>query len=188
MSMDLEKIAQGVSLILQGAGVELTGEVANTPQRVARMYQEIFGGLLENPADHLKVLIEDEHDEMIILRDIPLYSVCEHHLLPFLGQAHIAYIPKNGAITGVSKLARVVSGFARRPQLQERLTSQIADAIMARLEPSGVITVIEAQHLCMTMRGIRKPDSKMVTSALRGIFHTDVAARNEAMGLLLHRK
>ncbi len=185
--MDIEKITQGVTMILEGCGVDLTGETANTPSRVAKMYQEIFGGLDENPADHLKILIEEEHDEMIVLRDIPLYSICEHHLLPFLGKAHIAYIPKNGVITGVSKLARVVSGFARRPQLQERLTCQIADAIMAKLNPEGVITVIEAQHLCMTMRGIRKPDSKMVTSALRGIFHHDNAARSEAMSLLLSR-
>jgi GTP cyclohydrolase I len=184
MKFDLEKISQGMKMIMEGCGITLKGELEKTPLRVARMYEEILAGLKENPADHLRPLVEDEHEEMVILRDIPLYSVCEHHFLPFIGKAGVVYIPRNGVITGVSKLARVVEGYARRPQLQERLTSQIADAIMQKLNPLGVIVVVEASHLCMAMRGVQKPNSKMVTSAIRGIFHDDLPARNEAMSLL----
>ena len=155
-----------------------------TPVRVARMYEEIFCGLGQDPARHLEVYFEeDEHEEMVLVKDIPIYSMCEHHLLPFYGKAHVAYIPK-GKITGLSKLARVVEGYAKRPQLQERLTSQIADAIMDKLKPRGVIVVVEAEHMCMTMRGVKKPGSMTLTSAVRGLFRTQEATRAEAFALI----
>ncbi len=146
------------------------------------MYAGICGGLHEDPAAHLTRQFEADHDEMILVRDIPLYSLCEHHLIPFLGKAHVGYIPnKDGCITGLSKLARVVEGYARMPQVQERLTTQIADAIESALDPRGVLVVVEAEHLCMSMRGIRKPGANTVTSAVRGLFRTDIATRAEAM-------
>ena len=146
------------------------------------MYAETCAGLHENPARHLKVTFDAGHDEMIMVRDIPLYSMCEHHLVPFYGQAHVAYIPNtDGRVTGLSKIARLVDGFARRPQVQERLTTQVADAIEESLSPRGVLVVMEAEHLCMAMRGIRKPGASTVTSAVRGVFRDDAAARMEAM-------
>lgn len=182
---DQKKIEQAVRMILEAIGEDPEREgLRETPARVARMYAEIFAGLMENPADHLEKYFNVDHEEMVLVRDIPVYSVCEHHLLPFFGVAHVAYIPRAGSITGLSKLARVVEGYARRPQLQERLTSQIADAIMERLHPRGVLVVIEAEHMCMTMRGVKKPGAKTVTSAVRGIFQQNPATRAEAFALI----
>jgi GTP cyclohydrolase I len=159
--------------------------LVRTPARVADMYAEIFAGLDEDPATHLTVRFDADHDEMVMVREIPLYSTCEHHLVPFIGKAHVAYIPgDDGRITGLSKLARLVDGFARRPQVQERLTTQIADTIDTVLKPKGVIVVIEAEHLCLSMRGVRKPGSLTVTSAVRGLFKTSAATRAEAMGFI----
>lgn len=156
-----------------------------TPSRVAEMYAEIFSGLHDDPARHLAVTFEADHDEMIMVRDIPLYSMCEHHLVPFHGRAHVAYIPgHDGRITGLSKLARLVDGFSKRPQVQERLTAQIADAMVVALGPRGVLVVIEAEHLCMGMRGVRKPGSITLTSAVRGIFKENAATRAEAMAMI----
>ena len=184
-AFDHDKVERGVRLILEGIGEDLDRSgLRDTPARVARMYEEITSGLRSEPADVL-VVFEDGHDEMIIVRDIPMYSLCEHHLLPFVGKAHVAYIPnEQGQITGLSKLARLVDGLARRPQVQERLTTQIADAIMERLEPRGAMVVIDAEHLCMTMRGVRKPGSVTVTSAVRGQFREVLSTRMEAMNLL----
>jgi GTP cyclohydrolase IA len=152
---------------------------------VARMYTEIFGGLHEDPASNLTVTFEADHDEMVLVRDIPLYGACEHHLIPFAGRAHVAYIPgPDGRITGLSKIARLVEGFARRPQVQERLTTQIADALVEVLQPDGVLVMIEAEHLCMSMRGVKKPGALTVTSAVRGLFKTNAATRAEAMSLI----
>jgi GTP cyclohydrolase I len=149
------------------------------------MYSEIIGGLHDDPARHLEVMFEADHDEMIMVRDISFASICEHHLIPFIGRAHVAYIPgRDGRITGLSKLARLVDGYAKRPQVQERLTSQVADQLMDKLEPRGALVVVEAEHLCMSMRGVRKPGALTVTSAVRGIFRSDQATRNEAMGLI----
>ena len=159
--------------------------LVRTPSRVADMFSEIFSGLEEDPASHLTVRFDADHDEMVMVREIPLYSTCEHHLVPFIGKAHVAYIPgDDGRITGLSKLARLVDGFARRPQVQERLTTQIADTINEVLRPKGVLVVIEAEHLCMSMRGVRKPGSLTVTSAVRGLFKTNAATRAEAMGFI----
>jgi GTP cyclohydrolase I len=158
-----------------------------TPVRVAEMYAEILGGLHDDPAHHLTVTFEAEHDEMVLVRDIPIYSLCEHHMVPFAGRAHVAYIPgDDGRITGLSKIARLVEGFARRLQVQERLTTQIADALEDVLKPAGVLVLIEAEHLCMSMRGVRKPGSRTVTNAVRGLFKTNVATRAEAMSLITY--
>jgi GTP cyclohydrolase IA len=159
--------------------------LARTPHRVAEMYREIASGLHEDPAHHLTVTFEADHDEMVMVRDIPIYSFCEHHLLPFHGRAHVAYIPgDDGRITGLSKVARLVDGFAKRPQVQERLTTQIADAIVTALAPRGAFVLIEAEHLCMSMRGVRKPGSVTVTSAVRGMFKANPATRAEALSIL----
>ncbi|BAF59580.1 MAG: GTP cyclohydrolase I FolE [Pelotomaculum sp.] len=182
---DQHKIEKAVRLILEAIGENPEREgLKGTPARVARMYEEIFSGLQEDPEEHLQKIFSEEHEEMVIVKDIPLYSICEHHLLPFYGKAHVAYIPRKGKVTGLSKLARVVEGFAKRPQLQERLTSQIADTIMRRLNPIGVLVVIEAEHMCMTFRGVKKPGSKTVTSAVRGLFRKNVATRAEAFSLI----
>jgi GTP cyclohydrolase I len=183
--MDFEKIEQAVTMILEAIGEDPNREgLRDTPKRVARMYAEVFAGINENPSRHLKVQFSEGHEEMIIVKDIPLYSMCEHHLVPFFGKAHVAYIPRKGKITGLSKFARVVEGFARRPQLQERLTAQIADAIRDEIAPLGVLVVIEAEHMCMTMRGVKKEGSKTITSALRGIFKTNSVTRAEAFSLI----
>lgn len=184
--MDTAKIEQGVRLILEGVGEDPAREgLLDTPRRVAAMYEEIFAGLDQDAAEHFCVTFNEAHQEMVLIRDIPLYSVCEHHLLPFLGRAHVAYIPgKSGRICGLSKLARVVDVFAKRPQVQERLTSQIADTIVEHLQPQGVIVVIEAEHLCMSMRGVQKPGAVTTTSAVRGIFERNIATRAEAMSLI----
>jgi GTP cyclohydrolase I len=181
--IDTGRIEQAIREILLAIGEDPERDgLKRTPARVAAMYAEIFGGLDENPADHLNVTFEAEHDEMVMVRDIPLHSSCEHHLVPFAGRAHVAYIPgPDGRITGLSKIARLVDGFARRPQVQERLTTQIADTLTRTLEPKGVLVVISAEHLCMSMRGVRKPGSTTVTSAVRGLFRTSTATRAEAM-------
>lgn len=184
--MDQEKIRRAVSSILEGIGEDPgRPDISGTPERVAQMYAEIFSGIDKDPADEIDTFFETDYDEMIMLRDIPLFSACEHHLVPFVGEAHVAYIPnKKGQITGLSKLARVVDVASRRPQVQERLTMQIADALESRLDPRGVMVVIEAEHLCMTWRGVQKPGSVTVTSAVRGAFRENVATREEAMRLL----
>ncbi len=182
-AVDQARIAKAVREILEAIGEDPDRDgLLDTPARVARMFAETCSGLHEDPARHLKVTFDAGHDEMIMVRDIPLYSLCEHHLVPFYGQAHVAYIPStDGRVTGLSKVARLVDGYANRPQVQERLTTQVADAIETTLKPRGVLVVIEAEHLCMAMRGIRKPGSSTVTSAVRGVFRADPAARMEAM-------
>ena len=184
--VDQARIEKAVREILVAIGEDPERDgLRDTPSRVARMYAEIFSGLHEDPDQHLQVTFEAGHDEMIMVRDIPLYSSCEHHLIPFIGKAHVAYIPgEDGRITGLSKLARLVESYARRPQVQERLTTQIADEIELTLSPRGVLVVIEAEHLCMSMRGVRKPGSTTVTSAVRGLFRENVATRSEAMDFL----
>ena len=183
--MDTRKIEEGVRLILEGVGEDPDREgLRETPARVARMYEEVFAGLAQDPAVHFEKTFDEHCNEMVLVRDISFYSMCEHHLLPFYGRAHVGYIPRGGVVTGLSKLARLVEGYARRPQVQERLTAQIADAIDEVLEPQGVIVVIEAEHMCMSMRGISKPGSSTVTSALRGIM-SDGATRAEMMALVL---
>ncbi len=183
---DLAKVEQGVRLILEGIGEDLErGGLRETPGRVARMYEEITAGMRSDPSEVLRVVFEQGHDEMVMVRDIPLASICEHHLLPFIGKAHVAYIPnERGQLTGLSKLARLVDGLSKRPQVQERLTTQIADALVERLDPQGALVVIEAEHLCMTMRGVRKPGSITVTSAVRGVFRASMPTRMEAMNLI----
>jgi GTP cyclohydrolase I len=185
-SIDRARAERAVREILLAIGEDPDREgLAKTPARVADMFSEIFAGLDEDPAAHLTVRFDAHHDEMVMVRDIPLYSTCEHHLVPFVGKAHVAYIPgDDGRITGLSKLARLVDGFARRPQVQERLTTQIADTIDTVLRPKGVLVVIEAEHLCMSMRGVRKPGSLTITSAVRGLFKTNAATRAEAMGFI----
>ena len=189
MSVDVERVQAAVSEILLAIGEdpERDGLLA-TPERVASMYEELFSGLHDDPARHLEVTFAAEHDEMVMVRDIPFASLCEHHLVPFLGKAHVAYIPaEDGRITGLSKLARLVDGFARRLQVQERMTTQIADAIARVLSPRGVLVVIEAEHLCMSMRGVKKPGTVTVTSSVRGLFRSDVATRAEAMQFIRGR-
>ena len=183
--MDMQKIENAVRDILEAVGEDPQREgLLETPARVARMYAEIFAGLDDDPTRHLKLFNENKNDEMVVVRDIPLYSMCEHHLVPFMGKAHIAYIPQNGKVIGLSKLARIVDCFARRPQLQERLTAQVADFLDEHLHPMGVAVVIEAQHLCMTMRGARAAGSQTLTSALRGVMRSDARTRAEALAML----
>ncbi|MDI6716394.1 MAG: GTP cyclohydrolase I FolE [Actinomycetota bacterium] len=184
--MDKEKIAQGVRLILEGIGENLNREgLRDTPRRVAEMYEEILSGMSQDPIEVLGVTFGEDHDEMIMVKDIPLYSVCEHHLMPFIGKAHVAYIPnEDGRICGISKLARVVDVYTKRLQVQERLTMQIADALVEALNPLGVMVVVEAEHLCMSMRGVKKPGTITVTSAVRGQFRKRTAARMEALSLI----
>lgn len=184
--IDQPRIAAAVREILAAIGEDPNRNgLVNTPDRVARMYAEVCAGLHEDPVSYLETTFEVGHDEMVMVRDIPLYSLCEHHLIPFLGTANVAYIPSgSGQVTGLSKLARLVDGYAKRPQVQERLTTQIADAIEGSLEPRGVLVVIEAEHLCMSMRGVRKPGTTTVTSSVTGIFRENVATRAEAMRFL----
>jgi len=186
--IDLPRIERAVREILAAIGDDPDRDgLAGTPARVARAYAEQFSGLSQHPEDVLSTEFDAGHDELILVRDIELYSTCEHHLVPFFGRAHVAYIPnEKGQITGLSKLARLVDVYARRPQVQERMTSQIADALMRVLEPRGALVVIEAEHLCMSMRGVRKPGAKTVTSAVRGIIRDSATTRAEAMSLLLH--
>jgi GTP cyclohydrolase I len=182
--VDIERIKKAVKEILLAVGEDVEREgLKKTPERVARMYSELLGGMQEDPKKHLRSIFTEDYDEIVLLRDIPFYSICEHHLMPFIGSAHVAYLP-SGAVLGVSKLARIVDCFARRLQTQERLTYQIADFIMNSLKPKGVAVVLKASHSCMTIRGIKKPGSVMVTSALRGIFRRDPKSRNEVMSLM----
>jgi GTP cyclohydrolase I len=183
--MDLKKIEKAVKMILDAIGEDPGRHgLKETPARVARMYSEIFSGIAADPAKEIKMFHEGEHEEMIMVKDIPFYSVCEHHLVPFIGKAHVAYIPTKGKVTGLSKLVRVVEGFAKRLQVQERLTSQIADTLMEKLGPRGVLVIIEAEHLCMSMRGVKKPGSVTVTSAVRGIFRKNTTTKAEALALI----
>ncbi len=184
--VDHDRLVAAVRELLEAIGEDPTREgLIRTPERVASMYAEISAGLHTDPADHLTVTFEADHDEMVMVRDIPLYSICEHHLVPFHGHAHVAYIPgPDGRITGLSKIARLVDGYAKRPQVQERMTTQIADAIQRVLDPLGVFVVVEAEHLCMSMRGVRKPGAITITSAVRGMFKENAATRAEAMSLL----
>jgi len=183
--MDKKKIEKAVRDILEAIGEDpKRNDLLETPKRVAEMYEEIFAGISRDPEKELEVILDQKHHEIILLKGIPLYSVCEHHLLPFLGKAHVAYIPKNGRVTGLSKLARVVDTLSKRPQVQERLTTQIAEIIMAKLKPLGVMVVIEAEHLCMSMRGIRKSGTLTVTSAVRGIFKENQKTRSETLALI----
>ena len=182
--VDKDRIAAAVREVLAAIGEDPEREgLQGTPGRVARMYEELFAGFRDDPTLHFRAVFHEQYDEMVVVRDIPFHSMCEHHLLPFMGQAHVAYIP-DGKIVGISKIARVVDCFARRPQIQERLTEQIADLIMSELAPKGVAVVLSAQHTCMIIRGVRKPGSVVVTSALRGLCKTNVSTRNEAMSLL----
>lgn len=185
-TVDVERITRAVREMLAAIGEDPVRDgVRRTPERVADMYAELFSGLHRDPADELDVMFEAGHDEMIMVRDIPLASMCEHHLIPFVGKAHVAYIPnERGCITGLSKLARCVDTASRKPQVQERLTTEVADAIEKALDPRGVLVVIEAEHLCMSMRGVRKPGSETVTSAVRGLFRSNDATRAEAMNLI----
>lgn len=185
-AFDHGKIRDGVRLLFEGLGLDPdAAAIKGTPERVARMYDEVFAGLLVDPASVLDVMFEEGHDELVLVKDIPFSSVCEHHLVPFVGTAHVGYIPnEQGQVTGLSKLARLVDLVAKRPGLQERITTTIADALMKGLDPRGVLVVIEAEHFCMTMRGIRKPGARTVTSAVRGIMRDDAATRAEAMALV----
>jgi len=182
--IDAERIRKAVEEILLAVGEDIDREgLKKTPERVARMYAELLGGTFDDPHVHLQSVFTEKYDEIVLLRDIPFYSVCEHHLLPFIGKAHVAYLP-TGQVLGVSKLARIVDNFAHRLQTQERLTGQIADFLMQNLKPMGVAVVLQASHSCMTIRGIRKPGSMMVTSALRGLFKKDARSRNEVLSLM----
>ena len=182
--VDVAAIEQAVKGILQAIGEDVDREgLRGTPHRVAAMYAELFSGMFEDPSKHLTTRFHERYDEMVVLRDVQFHSMCEHHLLPFWGRAHVAYLPK-GKVIGVSKLARVVESCARRPQIQERLTTQIADLIMDKLDAKGVGVILEAAHTCMIVRGVRKPGSIMVTSAMRGLFKSNLATRTEAINLL----
>jgi GTP cyclohydrolase I len=185
---DLQKVEEGVRLILEGIGEDAGREgLKETPRRVAEMYREVFAGLHEDPDAVVDAVFDVGHDEMIMVRDISFAAFCEHHLIPFTGKAHVAYVPnEDGRITGLSKLARLVDVLAKRPQVQEKLTTQIADVLERTLKPRGVFVVLEAEHLCMSMRGVKKPGSETVTSAVRGVFRTDPRTRAEAMGLIRH--
>jgi GTP cyclohydrolase IA len=184
-NVNKEQIEHAVRLILEAIGEDPNREgLLDTPKRVAKMYEEVFSGLKEDPKEHFKTVFGEDHEELVLVKDIPFYSMCEHHLVPFYGKAHIAYIPRGGRVTGLSKLARAVEAVAKRPQLQERITSTIANSIVESLDPHGVMVVVEAEHMCMTMRGVKKPGSKTVTSAVRGILESDAAARAEVLSLI----
>jgi len=183
--MDKKKIEKAIKILLEAVGEDINRrDIVATPRRVAEMYEEVFWGMNKDPAKELEVVLDQKHNEIVLLKDIPLYSMCEHHLLPFIGKAHVAYIPKKGRVTGLSKLARVVEILSRRPQVQERLTTQIADIIMFKLKPQGCMVVIEAEHLCMSMRGIKRPGTLTVTSAVRGIFQENEKTRAETLSLM----
>ncbi len=183
MAVDIDRVRRAVAEILDAIGEDTGREgLRDTPDRVAAMYEELFSGVSDDPARHLTVTFAADHDEMVMVRDIPFASLCEHHLVPFIGRVHVAYIPgTDGRITGLSKLARLVDGFARRLQVQERMTTQIAETIERVLVPQGVLVVVEAEHLCMSMRGVKKPGTLTITSSVRGLFRTDAATRAEAM-------
>jgi GTP cyclohydrolase I len=183
VTVDTARAERAITELLIALGEDPSRDgLVKTPMRVAKMYEEVLAGFGENPADHLEVTFAAEHDEMVMVRDIPFASLCEHHLIPFIGKAHVAYIPgEDGRITGLSKLARLVDGFAKRLQVQERMTTEIADAIEDALAPRGVLVVVDAEHLCMSMRGVKKSGTSTVTSAVRGLFRNDAATRMEAM-------
>lgn len=183
--MDKNKIKKAIYNILEAIGEDpKKKDLLETPQRVADMYEEIFAGIGKDAESELEVVLDHKHDEIVLLKGIPLYSVCEHHLLPFIGKAHVAYIPKAGRVTGLSKIARVVDVLSKRLQVQERLTTEIADAIMSKLKPQGTMVVLEAEHLCMSMRGVKKPGTMTITSAVRGIFKKNQKTRTEALALI----
>jgi len=183
--MDKKKIEKAIQDILIAIGEDVNRkDLIETPRRVADMYEEIFSGIHKDPEKELEVVLEQKHDEIVLLKDISMYSVCEHHLLPFIGKAHIAYIPKGGRVTGLSKLARVVDILSSRPQVQERLTTQVANIIMKKLKPLGCMVVIEAEHLCMSFRGVKKPGTLTITSAVRGIFKENQKTRAETLALI----
>jgi GTP cyclohydrolase I len=184
-STDMRKIEKAVRMILEAVGENPDREgLKETPKRVAKMYDEVFAGLRQDPRQLLKVFPSEGHEEMVLLKDIPFYSMCEHHLLPFAGHAHVCYIPSKGNLSGISKLARMVDVFSKRPQVQERLTAQIADTLMEQLQAQGVLVVMEAEHYCMTMRGVRKAGSRMYTSAVRGTLADNEVTRKEALALI----
>lgn len=184
-NVDLEKIEKAVSMILEAVGEDPGREgLLETPKRVAKMYAEIFSGLKEDPKEYFKTVFHEGHEELVLVKDIPFYSTCEHHLVPFFGKVHIAYIPRGGVVTGLSKLARAVETVSRRPQLQERITSTIAESLMETLNPHGVYVMVEAEHMCMTMRGIKKPGAKTVTAVSRGILETDDIKRAEVISYI----
>ncbi|PSL41981.1 GTP cyclohydrolase I [Planomicrobium soli] len=184
-NVDLEKIEKAVTMILEAVGEDINREgILDTPKRVAKMYAEVFSGLHEDPKEFFKTVFHEGHEELVLVKDIPFYSMCEHHLVPFFGKAHVAYIPRDGVVTGLSKLARAVETVARRPQLQERITSTIADSLVDTLNPHGVFVMVEAEHLCMTMRGIKKPGAKTVTAVSRGVFEEDAIKRSEVISYI----
>ncbi|WPK11729.1 GTP cyclohydrolase I FolE [Lysinibacillus louembei] len=183
--VDLNKIEEAVKMILEAVGEDVEREgLLDTPKRVAKMYAEMFSGLQQDPREYFSTVFHEEHEELVLVKDIPFHSMCEHHLVPFYGKAHIAYIPKDGKVAGLSKLGRCVETVARRPQLQERITSTVAETMMEMLEPKGVYVVIEAEHMCMTMRGLKKPGSKTVTSVARGIYEEDEVKRREVISFI----
>lgn len=183
--MDKKKIEKAVKDILEAIGEDTRRkDLLGTPKRVAEMCEEIFSGIRLDPKKELEVILDQKHEEIILLKNIPLFSICEHHLIPFIGKAHIAYIPKDGRVTGLSKLARVIDVLAKRPQVQERLTTQVADIIMLKLKPQGCMVVIEADHLCMSIRGVKKPGTLTITSAVRGVFKENEKTRAEALALM----
>jgi GTP cyclohydrolase I len=184
--MDLKMIREGVKMIIEGIGEDPNSErLKSTPKRVAEMFRDVLGGTHKNPDDFLKALTEEKHEEMVLLKDIPLYSMCEHHMLPFSGKVSVAYIPRKGKIMGLNTIALLADSLAKRLQLQERLTKEIADYLVKALDPLGVMVVMKAEHLCMTMRGAQKPGALTITSAIRGIFRTKIATREEAMALIM---
>ncbi|MDZ5471198.1 GTP cyclohydrolase I FolE (plasmid) [Bacillus sp. 31A1R] len=179
------QIEDAVRLILEAIGEDPNREgLLDTPKRVAKMYEEVFSGLNQDPKEYFETVFGEDHEELVLVKDIQFHSMCEHHLVPFYGVAHVAYIPRNGRVTGLSKLARAVEAVAKRPQLQERITSTVADSIMEKLEPHGVMVIVEAEHMCMTMRGVKKPGAKTVTSAVRGNLASDAKARAEVLSLI----
>lgn len=183
--VDLEKIEEAVKMILEAVGEDVDREgLLDTPTRVAKMYSEMFSGLDEDPREFFSTVFHENHDDVVLVKDIPFYSMCEHHLVPFYGKAHIAYLPQGGRVAGLSKLGRCVESVARKPQLQERITSTVADSIMEMLDPQGVYVIIEAEHMCMTMRGLKKPGSKTVTSVARGVYEENEILRREVISFI----
>lgn len=183
--VNFKKIEQAVTMILEAIGEDANREgLQETPKRVAKMYEEVFAGMNEDPRKYFETVFHEQHEEVVLVKDIPFHSMCEHHLVPFFGVAHIAYIPKDGVVAGLSKLARAVESTAKRPQLQERITTSVANVMMEMLNPRGVYIIIEAEHMCMTMRGIKKPGSKTVTTAARGVFEHDNVKRAEILSLV----
>ncbi|MDR4936496.1 GTP cyclohydrolase I FolE [Rossellomorea marisflavi] len=183
--VNYRQIEDAVRLILEAIGDNPNREgLLDTPKRVAKMYAEVFSGMHQDPKEYFETIFGEDHEELVLVKDIPFHSMCEHHLVPFFGKAHVAYIPRNGRVTGLSKLARAVETVAKRPQLQERITSTVADTIMETLDPHGVMVVVEAEHMCMTMRGVKKPGASTVTTAVRGRYKEDAQARNEVLSFI----